>query len=372
MRGQSEGRTVIIPDEGTAEEYRTAAHYCREEMRKAETRATELEKSNGELREQISQFMADRTNESWSHQPPSSAWTSENARLKSEVARLTTIAQQALDEGTLFTRNWKLRSEVARLDEKLKELEARESAARMECADLKQEIATIKELYSTEAIISMDDEMNRAKVELKNVRDVASAHAEVVQKRAQEIRRLEDICGHLQTALATEQARTKELTSKCDKYKESLEFAIKEIGDAKQQVDALVKERDDAKSLFEFAVKDACDDESRIKPISDWKDQYNAMMAATQTIRLIIEALGWDGADDIPKSIRNLKADRDKAEQSLRESEANAAAMREALDTIAVKFPKPTENGRPWPWDTTINLTPADRGAIDHARGGEE
>lgn len=56
------------------------------------------------------------------------------------------------------------------------------------------------------------------------------------------------------------------------------------------------------------------------------------------------------------------------ADLKYRESEASAAALREALDTIAAKFPKPTEDGRPWPWDTTIVLTPVDRQAIDQAR----
>lgn len=56
------------------------------------------------------------------------------------------------------------------------------------------------------------------------------------------------------------------------------------------------------------------------------------------------------------------------ADLKYRESEASAAALRAALDTIAAKFPKPTEDGRPWPWDTTIVLTPAIRQAIDQAR----
>lgn len=229
MRGQSEGRTVIIPDEGTAEQYRAAAHYCREEMRKAETRATELEKSNGELREQISQFMADRTND---HQQ------AELATLRAENTRLAASVTELSADGALLSMTHQrdqLRSEVARIALATEQARTKELSERVDWLEGQREIA---------------------------VRQAEAALNESGECLAQ---------------LESEKAIRRELS---------------------EQVAALTNERDEAKSLLELAV------------------------------------YGVPG-------IAELVKERDKAR--------SYAAL-----------------GRPWPWDTTINLTPA------HARGGEE
>lgn len=232
----------------------------------------------------------------------------ENARLAASVTELSAGALLSMTH-----QRDQLRSEVARLDEKLKEVEQRcaeTSKVRDEwCAEYTKErdalrLAFAEASHNAGPAFVAHEELNRLKSE------VAALTAECAERRTAAIASAERIA-------------------------------------------SLGNERD----------------ESRIKPIcakhaSDTEgDSYGVPGIITCVEDLEAKLTAKLHESELRNIYLAIEAD-----LKYRESEASAAALRAALDTIAAKFPKPTEDGRPWPWDTTIVLTPAIRQAIDQAR----
>lgn len=122
------------------------------------------------------------------------------------------------------------------------------------------------------------------------------------------------------------------------------------MNDQSEEIRNLIKERDALRLAFAEASHNA-----------------GPAFVAHEELKRLKSREEISGADAWADECAKLSIELSSARHALRESEASAAAMRDALDTIAAKFPKPTEDGRPWPWDTTIVLTPADRQAIEQA-----
>lgn len=179
-------------------------------------------------------------------QPPSSAWTSENARLKSDVARL---------------------------DEKLKEVEARESAARDMFSSLER---------GQDMLVSERDESQEAVSQIYFIIFGRAAEWSNLFGTDAALEEMTDAVNALKTALATEQARTKELSEQVAKLKVERDGALHssecwELLHAKlhEQVAALTAQLYDGSMQFARMSELEAKVAALTKELSDTHKHYN-------------------------------------------------------------------------------------------------